>query len=54
MASDIQTDEEHRVALQEIERLWGAESGTEDGDRLETLVDVVEAYENRRWPIGAK
>jgi HTH-type transcriptional regulator / antitoxin HigA len=48
----IRTDEDHRSALQEIERLWGAPEGTAEGDRLDVLATLVEAYEDRRWPIA--
>lgn len=47
----IRTDEDHEAALREIEALWGAEEGSEDGDRLDVLVTLVESYESRRWPI---
>ncbi len=47
----IRTDEDHETALREIEALWGAEDGTEAGDRLDVLATLVETYENRRWPI---
>ncbi|MGB7985692.1 MAG: hypothetical protein WCF54_11065 [Terracidiphilus sp.] len=47
----IQTDADHQVALQEIERLWGAEEGTADGDRLESIVTLAEAYEEARFPM---
>lgn len=47
----IRTDEDHENALREIEGLWGAEEGTEAGDRLDVLVTLVETYESRRWPI---
>jgi HTH-type transcriptional regulator/antitoxin HigA len=49
----IRTDEDHGNALREIERLWGAELGTPEGDRLDVLATLVEAYENTRWPIEA-
>jgi HTH-type transcriptional regulator/antitoxin HigA len=48
----IRTDEDHRAALVAIEACWGAAQGTEKGDRLEVLVTLVEAYEERRWPIA--
>ncbi|HKN29020.1 MAG TPA: transcriptional regulator [Roseiarcus sp.] len=48
----IRTDEDHRAALAQIEALWGAPDGTEDGDRLEALVALVESYEARRWPLA--
>jgi HTH-type transcriptional regulator/antitoxin HigA len=47
----IKTDEDHRAALKEIEALWGADEGTPEGDRLDVLATLVEAYEERRWPI---
>ena len=47
----IRTDNDHEAALREIETLWGADEGTEDGDRLDVLVTLVEDYEKRRWPI---
>jgi HTH-type transcriptional regulator / antitoxin HigA len=47
----IRTDEDHAAALAEIERLWGAEPSTPEGDRLDVLATLVEAYEERRWPI---
>jgi len=47
----IRTDEDHRAALAEIASCWGAPEGTEEGDKLEVLVALVESYEARRWPI---
>jgi HTH-type transcriptional regulator/antitoxin HigA len=48
----IRTDEEHRAALGEIEALWGAPEGTEEGDKLDLLLALVEIYEAKRWPIA--
>jgi HTH-type transcriptional regulator / antitoxin HigA len=47
----IRTDQDHRAALAEIDACWGAAEGTEEGDKLEVLVALVESYEARRWPI---
>jgi len=47
----IKTDADHGAALKEIEALWGADEGTQEGDRLDVLATLVEAYEERRWPI---
>jgi HTH-type transcriptional regulator/antitoxin HigA len=47
----IRTDQDHLAALAEIEACWGAPEGTEEGDRLDVLVALVESYEARRWPI---
>ncbi len=48
----IRNDEDHAAALREIERLWGAAVGTEDGDKLDILATLIEKYEEDRWPIG--
>ena len=35
----------------EIERLWGARSGTPEGDRLDVLATLIDAYESAHHPI---
>jgi len=47
----IRTDEDHRAALAEIEACWGAPEGTEMGDKLDVLLALVDAYEEKRWPF---
>jgi HTH-type transcriptional regulator/antitoxin HigA len=47
----IRNDQDHRDALAEIEACWGAPEGSEEGDRLDVLVTLVESYEAKRWPI---
>lgn len=47
----IRTDEDHETTLREIEALWGADEGTDAGDRPDVLATLVETYERRRWPI---
>jgi HTH-type transcriptional regulator/antitoxin HigA len=47
----IETEADHIAALREIERLWGAERGTPEGDRLDVLATLVEAYEEMHFPI---
>jgi HTH-type transcriptional regulator/antitoxin HigA len=49
----IKTDADHTAALREIERLWGAPERTAEGDRLEVLTTLVEAYEQSRFPMDA-
>jgi len=49
----IRTKREHQAALKEIEALWEAPSGSPEGDRLEVLTLLVEAYERERYPIEA-
>ena len=50
----IRTNADHELALREIERLWGAKEGTADGESLDVLVTLVEAYERKHFPIGAR
>jgi HTH-type transcriptional regulator/antitoxin HigA len=50
----IRTDADHHRALAEIEQLWGAADGTPEGDKLDILVTLVEAYEERRWPFKSR
>jgi HTH-type transcriptional regulator/antitoxin HigA len=37
--------------MADIERLWGAETGTPEGDRLDILATLVDAYEARVLPM---
>jgi len=46
----IVTDDDHRAALKEIDRLWGAAPDTPEGAMLDALATLVQAYEERRWP----
>ena len=50
----IRTDSDHRAALAKIEKLWGAASGTPEGDTLDILATLVETYEERRWPLASR
>jgi antitoxin component HigA of HigAB toxin-antitoxin module len=50
----IRTDKDHKVALAEIDRLWGATTGTAEGDKLDVLVALVEAYEERRFSLKSR
>jgi len=47
----IKTEADHEAALREIERLWAAEEGTPEGDRLEILITLVEAFEETNFPM---
>lgn len=49
----IRTEEDHETALREIEFLMSAEADSLEGDRLDILVTLVEAYEAKRCPIEA-
>lgn len=47
----IKTDRDYRRTLEEIEGLMTAERDTPEGDRLDVLVTLVEAWETRHYPI---
>lgn len=47
----IRTKKDHEAALAEVERLWGAKSGTPAGDRLDVLATLIEAYEAVHYPM---
>jgi len=49
----IKTDSDYRRALAEAERLWDADPGTPDGDYVDVLSTLIEAYEARHYPIPA-
>src|ERR1700731_1563841 len=47
----IRTKADYNDALVEVERLWGAKSGTPKGDRLDVLATLIDAYEARHYPM---
>jgi len=47
----IRNDRDHAKAMLQIERLWGAKTGTEAADKLEIWVTLVEAYEAKKHSI---
>ena len=47
----IRTDADHEAALEQVAALWGAVVGTRDGDRLDVLATLIDAYEARRYPM---
>ena len=46
----IRTKRDYEAALKEIEGLMDAKRNSPEGDKLEVLVTLVEAYEARRLP----
>ena len=47
----IRTRRDYETALKEVERLWGAKAGTPDGDRLDVLATLIDAYETEHHPM---
>ncbi|EGQ7984326.1 DNA-binding protein [Vibrio vulnificus] len=48
----IKTVDDNRAALARIEQLWDAEPNTPEGDELEVLATLVEAFEEAHYPIA--
>src|SRR5215203_3677635 len=47
----IRTKRDHEAALAEVERLWGSKLGTPEGDRLDVLATLIEAFEDIHYPM---
>ena len=47
----IKTEADYDAGLAAIDRLMGAAPDTPEGDELEILIALVEAYEAIHWPI---
>ncbi len=48
----VKTEQDYDKALQEIEKLWGSPEGTKNGEKLDILLVLVEAYEAKHYPIA--
>ncbi len=49
----IRTEADLRAAFRQLEPTFQAAEGTAEGDERDVLVTLIEAYENRHYPIGA-
>lgn len=47
----VKTQRDYRSALKEIESLMNAKRNSRDGDRLDVLVTLVEAWEAKHYPL---
>ena len=47
----IKTNADYHAALKEIETLMMAEPDTPEGEKLDVLVTLVEAYERKHYPL---
>jgi len=47
----IKTDTDYRAALKEIGALMSAVSESPEGEKLDVLVTLVEAYERKHYPL---
>src|SRR6185503_5738596 len=47
----IRSEKDYEAALKEVERFWGAKNGTPEGDRLDVLATLIDAYEAQHYPM---
>lgn len=47
----IKTEADYEAAMKEIEQFWGASYGSPEGDKLDVLVTLIEAYEEKHYSI---
>lgn len=47
----IRTDDDYRAALREVEALMTAERDSPEGERLDVLVTLIEAWERNQYPL---
>ena len=47
----IKTDANYREALKEVESLMTAEPNTPEGEKLDVLVTLIEAFERIHFPL---
>ena len=47
----IKTDTDYRAALIEVETLMMAEPNTPEGEKLDILVTLIEAFERKHFPL---
>jgi HTH-type transcriptional regulator/antitoxin HigA len=51
MIKPIRDEQGYTQALKRVEELWGAEIGSPDGDELDVLLILVDAYEEKHYPM---
>lgn len=49
----IRNDVDVLAAFKRLEQVFQAQEGTAEADEMEILVTLIEAYEQKRYPIGA-
>ena len=47
----IRTEEDYEAALARIDEIFEAEYGSSEGKELDVLVDLVEFYESKNFPM---
>jgi len=49
----IRSEADYQAALVELGRLWGGKAGTPEGDRLDVLATLIDAYESEHEPMDS-
>ena len=47
----IRSEADYETAMETVAVLWGAASGTPEGDRLDILATLIDAYETQHHPM---
>ena len=47
----IKSESDYNLSIKRIEELWGSQKDTPQGDELDLLCTLVEAYEIKHFPI---
>lgn len=48
----IKTEIDYQQAIQRIEQLWDAQKDTPEGDELDLLITLAEAWEMKHYPVA--
>jgi HTH-type transcriptional regulator/antitoxin HigA len=51
LLSSVKTDADYRAALKEIESLMMPGPDTPEGEKLDVMVTLIEAYEAKHFPM---
>ncbi len=51
MLKPIETEEEFDQALKRFNEVFDAPAGTPEGEEADMLADLIEAYDNKHYPI---
>lgn len=50
---EIKTAGDHQIALARVDEIWNAEPNSLAGDELESLITLIQKYEDENFAIAA-
>ena len=50
---EIKTAEDHQIALARVDEIWNAEPNSLAGDELDSLVTLIQSFEDENFAIAA-